>query len=150
MAGYYAELNVNLNINNYSRNTSPKKKKPSKSAQLLLEGPKAKVAQNPKSSSNIYGRKVAGLILSTASLANSAVGSYTGNKVRQSNMATGIAIAGLAIGAMTNPVLAGVAVATYSIKRSIDMNIDRINSEKESAYRSSYRGKATTSGSRWG
>lgn len=150
MGGYYAELNVNLNVNNYTRNTSPKKKKPSKTSQLLLEGPKAKVAQNPKSSSNKYGRKVSGLILSSASLANSAVGNYTGNKVRQSNINTGITIAGLAVSAVSNPVLAGVVAATYSIKRSIDINIDRINSEQESAYRSSYRGKATTSGSRWG
>lgn len=146
MAGYYAELNVNVNVNESTKQTSPKAKKPTKSGKPKVK----KTNENPKSSSNKYGRKVSGLILSSASLANSAVGNYTGNKVRQSNMATGIAIVGLAVSAVSNPVLAGVAVATYSIKRSIDMNIDRINSEQESAYRSSYRGKATTSGSRWG
>ena len=144
--GYYAQLEVNLYGANKSKDTSPKAKKDRATGKSTVK----KILENPKSSSNKYARKVSGLILSSASLANSAVGNYTGNKVRQSNMSTGISIAGLAVGAISHPVLTSLAVATYSIKRSIDIRVDRINSEQESAYRSSYRGKATTSGSRWG
>ena len=88
--------------------------------------------------------------VATASYANSKVGDYTGNKVRQSNIATGIGALTTIGTAFINPVLAVGVIAGYSVKRTIDMGIERENSRQESQYRSSYRGKATTSKSRWG
>lgn len=143
MAGYYAELNVNLNISETKRSTSPKSKR-------LKKPVVKKIQENSKSSSNKVATKIGGLMVATSSLVNSAVGEYTGNKVRQQNVASTIGLATTVALAFKNPVAAGIAVGAYSIKRTIDIEVNRINSQQESAYRSSYRGKATTSSSRWG
>lgn len=147
MGGYYAELNVNMNINEGRRATSPQSRKKKKASSGKTSSTKVK---SQKSASSKYSKKLLALGVSTTSYVNSKVGDYTGNKVRQSNIATGIGVLTTAGLAFANPVLAAGVIAGYSIKRTIDMGIERENSRQQSEYRSSYRGKATTSKSRWG
>lgn len=147
MGGYYAELNVNLNINEVRRATSPQSRKKKKSSSGKTSATKVK---SSKSASAKYGKKLVALGIATASYANSKVGDYTGNKVRQQNIASGIGVLTTIGTAFVNPVAAATVAGIYTVKRTIDMGIERENSRQESEYRNSYRGKATTSKSRWG
>lgn len=98
-----------------------------------------------------------GFTTTSISIANSAVGSYTGNKLRQANNQAIINIA--STGAMLAVSLAtqnyvGVAMTvigatTSFIRNTVNYSINDINSRQESAYRMAYKGSPTTSGSRF-
>lgn len=93
--------------------------------------------------------KTAALALATATMVNSAVGSYTGNKLRQSNIQTLITLGGIATTAIVSPTAAAIAATTFAIKSAVDYEIRMVNSRQESNFKRSYRGNMTTSGSRW-
>ena len=93
--------------------------------------------------------KASSLVLATAAMANSAVGSYTGNKLRQSNIQTLLTIGGLGATALVSPTAAIIATTTMLIKNAIDYEIRLVNSRQESNFKRSYKGNMTTSGSRW-
>lgn len=98
-----------------------------------------------------------GFTTTSISIANSAVGAYTGNKLRQANNQAIINIA--STGAMLAVSLAtqnyvGVAMTvigatTSFIRNTVNYSINDINSKQESAYRMAYKGSPTTSGSRF-
>ena len=134
MAGYYAELNVYLNSG----------KEPLTEEQKLQKKQKQQIEKTKKTAA-----KVTGTTLAVAAYANSKVGQYTGNKMRQANNQTTLALTGMGLLALKNPVVGITALATYVTKSAIDTQINIINSQQESAYRMSYKGNMTTSGSRW-
>lgn len=99
----------------------------------------------------------AGFATASISMANSAVGSYTGNKLRQANnqaminmVSSGV---GLAISLATQNYIGAIAIAvgttTSIIRSSVNYSINEINSRQESSYRMAYKGNPTTSGSRF-
>lgn len=133
MAGYYAELNVFLG-------ESPK----SSSGKT---GKKSKGKKKSKMKS--IATKTSGVLMASAIYANSKVGEYTGNKLRQSNNATSLALIGMGIASFANPLAGTLAVTSFAVKSAIDNSIRIKNSQQESAYRMSYKGNMTTSGSRW-
>lgn len=93
--------------------------------------------------------KTTTLTIATASLVNSAVGSYTGNRMRQSNTQVILGASALAVGMFFNPVASAITATTIVMKGLIDEHIRTINSQQEGNYRRSYKGNMTTSGSRW-
>jgi hypothetical protein len=93
--------------------------------------------------------RIGSMVLSAANVVNSAVGSYTGNKVRQNNISVGLRFASMGISFAINPIFGAIHLATTVGKEIADVNIRQINSQQESAYRRSYMGNITTSGSRW-
>ena len=145
MASYYAQIDVNITDNSGSsvKTTTPKKPKP-------LKLPPPKPSDNTeKSEFSSSSTKVVGALLTGMAFANSAVGSYTGNKHTQSNISSTIGILGVGLSLVKNPLLGGIAIASYSVKRITDMAIEQKNSQQQSEYSQSYLGKMTTSGSRW-
>lgn len=145
MASYYAQIDVNITDNSGSvvKTTTPKKPKIKK-----LKPPKpADNTEETKFSSS--STKVAGALLTGMAFANSAIGSYTGNKTTQSNISATLGVLGVGLSLIKNPLLGGIAIASYSVKRITDMTIEQKNSEQQSQYSQSYLGKMTTSGSRW-
>ena len=98
-----------------------------------------------------------GFVATSLSIANSAVGSYTGNKLRQANnqaminmVSTGV---GLLVSIATQNYVGAVAIAigatTSAIRSTSNFFIESVNSRQESAYRMAYKGNPTTSGSRF-
>lgn len=95
--------------------------------------------------------------LLSANVINSKVGSYTGNKVAQSNNAQIIKLAGFASGAILslatgNYIGAAIAIGGSAISygsQILDYQIMLKNTEQESAYKRSLRGNMATSNSRW-
>lgn len=141
MASFYAQIDVNL-MADIKGGKPTLTKKPPKTTNV-------KIYKKEPLHININKTKLVSAVMASASFANSAIGSYTGNKNTQSNTSTMLGITGVALVAMKNPALAVGAVASYSIKRATDMYIEQKNSEQESRYNQSYIGKMTTSGSRW-
>ena len=98
-----------------------------------------------------------GFATASLSMANSAVGSYTGNKLRQANNQAMINMAsagvGLLVSLATQNYVGAIAIAvgttTSIIRSSVNYSISEINSRQESAYRMAYKGSPTTSGSRF-
>lgn len=93
--------------------------------------------------------KSTALNVATASVVNSAVGSYTGNRMRQSNTQAVLGASALVLGAMYNPIASAITATTVVMKGLVNEQIRSINSQQEGNYRRSYKGNMTTSGSRW-
>jgi hypothetical protein len=98
-----------------------------------------------------------GYVASAVAMANNAVGSYTGNQLRQSNInatlgiATTVAAIGIQIATQNYvgaALTAGAAIVSTA-KQAINYNIRVMNSQEESRYRLAYLGNPTTSGSRF-
>lgn len=142
MASRYAEVVININGANASGTSSPSTGKGKTT-------PKVKNKSSDDGIKLSTASKIAGSVLSALSIANNAVGSYTGNKVRQQNIATGLSLASVGISLAINPFLGALHLATMTTKKVIDISIEQINSRQESAYKRSYMGNITTSGSRW-
>lgn len=145
MASYYAQIDVNITDNSGAvvKTTTPKKPKPKK-----LPPPKPS-DNTEKSTFSSSSTKITSALLASMAFANSAIGSYTGNRTSQSNVSATLSALGMGIALIKNPLVGGIAIATYSAKRITDMAIEQKNSEQQSAYSQSYMGKITTSGSRW-
>lgn len=137
MAGIYASLDVYVNtpmpLKAYQNKKSPQ--------QSSSESKQSNIA---KTTSTLLA-----ITTATASYANAKVGQYTGNKIRQSNIQQGINLAAMGIGTAINPVVGLTTLAGYLVKNSIDYGIRVINTQQEAEFKRSYRGKMTTSGSRW-
>ena len=140
MASRYAEVVININGANASGTRSP-------SAGRGITTPR--VAKDDSSIKLSTASKITSSVLSALSIANNAVGAYTGNKVRQSNIATGLSLASSLISFSINPVLGALHLGTMVTKRLVDVSIEAINSKQETEYKRSYMGNMTTSGSRW-
>ena len=145
MASYYAQIDVNITDNSGAvvKTTTPK---PPKTKKVIVPKP---ADNTEKSSFSSSSTKIAGALLTGIAFANSSIGSYTGNKNSQSNISATLGVIGVGISLIKNPMLGGIAIASYSVKRITDMAIEQKNSEQESRYNQSYIGKMTTSGSRW-
>lgn len=131
---YYASVTVNvIEPNSKTSKTSPKKKK----GNTTPKGYKA-------------ARSVVSTGIAVATVANSAVGAYTKNKMRQNNISTGLTLAGLVATTAFNPLAGGIAIASYVGNAIVSAVINDVNSTQESNFRQSLRGRPTTSGSRWG
>lgn len=145
MASYYAQIDVNITdaSGNVVKTTTPKVPK--------NESTKPKKPKDDNEDVNVLSvtTKTIGLVTSSIAFANSAVGSYTGNKTTQSNINTTLGLVGMGLAIAHNPLVGGLALAGFAIKRTTDIIIEQKNSEQESAYNQSYMGKMTTSGSRW-
>lgn len=94
-------------------------------------------------------KKITAGVLASSKIANDAIGSYTGNKARQSNINSMIALSTLIYGAFKNPTIALATASSFLIKKSIDNTIEIKNAEQQNRYRTSYLGNMTTSGGRW-
>lgn len=98
-----------------------------------------------------------GFATTSISIANSSVGAYTGNKLRQANnqtainmVATGVSfVAALATQNYVAAAAIYLGVVTSAVRSSVDFTINATNSRQESAYRMAYKGNPTTSGSRF-
>lgn len=98
-----------------------------------------------------------GFVATSMSIVNSAVGAYTGNKLRQANNQAVINLAstgvGLIVSLATQNYIGAIAIAvgtaTSYIRSTVNYSIDIVNSKQESAYRMAYKGSPTTSGSRF-
>ena len=140
MASRYAEVVININGANASGTRSPSAGKGKTTPKVEKDDSSIKL---PTAS------KIASMVLSSANIVNSVVGSYTQNKVRQSNISAGLRIASMGISFSINPILGAIHLATTVGKTIADVSVKQINSQQESAYRRSYMGNITTSGSRW-
>lgn len=145
MASYYAQIDVNITDNSGTvvKTTTPK---PPKTKKVKTFKP---ADNTEKSSFSISSTKITGALLAGMAFANSSIGSYTGNRASQSNTSSALGVLGIGVTLVKNPVVGSIAIATYSVKRIVDMEIEQRNSEQQSAYSQSYMGKMTTSGSRW-
>ena len=142
MASRYAEVVININGANATGTSSP-------SAGKGKTTPKVKTKSADDGIRLSTASKIAGSVLSALSIANNAVGAYTGNKVRQSNIAAGLSLASVGISFAINPYLGALHLAAKGVKRGVEYMVDSNNSRQESNYKRSYMGNITTSGSRW-
>lgn len=145
MASYYAQIDVNITDNSGAvvKTTTPKPPKPKK---VTIPKP---ADNTEKSSFSSSSTKITGALLTGIAFANSSIGSYTGNKTSQSNISATLGVIGVGLSLIKNPMLGGIAIASYSVKRITDVAIEQKNSEQQSEYSRTYLGKITTSGSRW-
>ena len=133
----YASVNIDINNGNVSNQKSSLTDKKAENIKTLSQRQRQ------------IASKSTALVLSTLAVANSAVGAYTGNKVRQSNIQTLLSIGGIGALAISHPYIAAASATILAIKNTIDFEIRQINSRQESNFKQSYRGKMATSGSRW-
>lgn len=108
----------------------------------------AQPKEKPKSPIPIVS-KISGAVLGSVAVANSMVGSYTGNKVRQSNIASGLQLAGIGVGVITgmitgHPLLAITGAIGTLAKSVADRRIEIVNARQEARYNRSYLGNITT------
>lgn len=145
MAGYYAEIHVHISGGGGESSGG-------------TTTSRSETERRPKNRSRAIAGKTIGLALGSAMYVNSAVGNYTGNKLRQSNTQTSLSLIGsVSVGALSGAkfgpygALAGGAIALVGViaKNTINLGIRQINSEQEMLYKTSITGKMTTSGSRW-
>lgn len=98
-----------------------------------------------------------GFATTAISMANSVVGAYTGNKLRQSNnqttinmLATGVSfVTALATQNYVGAIAIYVGTVLSTVRSSVNYFVNDVNSKQESTYRMAYKGNPTTSGSRF-